>query len=287
MMFLGFERTRLRAEYIRKVLRSRNWKGALRHPPYYWTQIEEITLRIFALINPLLLLNTKIVGLEQIEHEAEREESSTEAQGQEENGRKAELGRLLMDLRAIVKTAAMASLTLRLCTDTTFYFQPAFKNTVFDPNAMQSWDFDFIWDGDPQNQENDLSEAYRAAHWNDEPVIQVICSPAVVMFKKGGPPEAERPGERGLRVKTLRKALVSLRWGTHRAVPPKPDDGYLEFEEALSLAREKYSERDATYTEMEQEAVLPQRHQAAAEERRTRGTGRVGKKPQTRSCIMS
>ena len=109
---------------------------------------------------------------------------------------------------------------------------------------MQAWDPNYIWTGDPQNTENDLAGSYRAIHWNCEPVIQVICSSAVVMFRKGGPEEVECAEESGLRVKTLRKALVSLRWGKQRAVPPKPDDGYLELEEVLQ-----------TYVKQEQEEV--------------------------------
>ncbi|KAL9094587.1 MAG: hypothetical protein Q9165_003146 [Trypethelium subeluteriae] len=288
----GFERTGIRAHYIKEALKSQQWSGTLRHPPRYWSQVDNITLQLYTLIYPLLLLNPETLGLELLERQSADEGISTEAQStqglpsEQGSSRKIELGKLLRDLRMIVKSAAMSSLIIRISADTIYHFQPMFKNTVFERDVMQSWDIDFIWDGDTENMENNLDEAYRAEHANDEPVIQVDCFPAIVMFKKGGPPEAEKPGERGLRVKTLRKALVNLRWGRKRDVPPKPHDGYLEFEEALDVAREIYNERDAAYTQLEL-ATRERRDREEAELRRKQAAEKSRKKSQSHSCVVT
>ncbi|KAF2234382.1 hypothetical protein EV356DRAFT_532948 [Viridothelium virens] len=287
----GFERTGIRARYIKEALKSQQWSGVLHHPPRYWSQVDNITLQLFTLIYPLLLLNPGTVGLELLERQSVDNGIFAEAQSTQRSPsepgslRRAELRKLLLDLRMIVKSAAMSSLIIRLSADTIFHFQAMFKNTVFERDVMQSWDVDFIWNGDTENMDNNLDEAYRAEHAEDEPVIQVICSPAIVMFKKGGPPEAEKPGERGLRVKTLRKALVNLRWGRKRDIPPKPNDGYLEFKEALDVAREIYNERDATYAQLDL-AAKERTDREEADVRRKQAAVRARKKSQSRSCIV-
>ena len=223
------------------------------------------------------------MGLQHLVNQGKDEGLHTEEQ--DNDAREAKRKELLRDLRMVVKSAAMTALLIRLHGDTTFHFQPVFKNMLFNPTSMHSWEPDFIWDGDPQNRKNNLNEDYRAAHWHVAPFVQVVCSPAVLMFKKGGPPEVANAVERGVRVKRLRKALVSLRWGTQRSIPPQPDDGYLELEEALDLARQKYDERDAVYAQMEQDAAEHQRLKDEESERCER-EAEAKQKSQARSCAI-
>ncbi|KAI9658262.1 MAG: hypothetical protein M1821_002395 [Bathelium mastoideum] len=250
----GFERTKLRAEYITQSLRRPNGKKALTYPPKYRTQVDIISIQLYTLIRALLLLNPDRTCLPLPKSHA-GDAKSDNGLYYHERPQEAEQYRVLMDLRIIVQSAAMTSLLIRLCSDTTFHFQPVFKNTLFLPDVMDAWDPSYIRDGDPQNKGNELSEPYRALHRKCNPVVQVICSPSILMFRKGGPVGLKDAEETGLRVKTLRKALVSVRWGKQRAITPKSNDGYLEFDAALDMASKIYNESDAAYERQDQEAA--------------------------------
>ncbi|KAI9703023.1 MAG: hypothetical protein M1820_006014 [Bogoriella megaspora] len=282
----GFIRTEARAKLINKWLHVGEASG----PPKLKSSIADVTLKIYALIFPLLILNPNLAGLARLAQSYGLIPAHDD-EGTLLEARQAVQHKIISGLRNIVEKAVKLAITIRVTEDIIFHFRPSYKNTLYEYESMESWDGEFISRGDPQYPSNHLRKAYRRAHWEDEPIVQIVVFPGVTMFKRGAPPGIEEVEtdelkfkEKGIRVKRLRKSLVYLRWGSERSVPPKKDDGYIELLDAFAMARGKELEgvfQPVTKNTLEKELAEgaaekeTKRNRAAKEARVNRGESSV------------
>jgi hypothetical protein len=213
----------------------------------FFARCTEVALRIYSLITPLLLLNPSLAALQGLQNLPFSSKKGLSFRGVEAELAQRLQKRIILDLEGIVQRAGMAAFIIRRASFP-IILQPPYKNTIFDAEYMESREPDFVAAGNPQSDYAQLTKGFRwcEAHWNDEPIVQVVCSSAVVLYAKGGPEDMDVRGDLGFRIKVLKKGIVDLRWGRERSVLPSPSRGaaYCELKDAILAAHRQVQGAD-------------------------------------------